>query len=73
MTMGIKRIDVIAVVLILLGALNWGLVGLFRVDLVAAVFGTTLLSTVLYVMIGLAGVFEVVQWQAIKRRWGILS
>jgi uncharacterized membrane protein YuzA (DUF378 family) len=48
----------IALVLAVIGALNWGLVGLFGVDLVATLFGGTdaALSRLVYVLVGLAGV-----------------
>lgn len=48
----------IALVLIIVGALNWGLVGLFQFDLVAALFGgqESMLARIVYVLVGLAGV-----------------
>lgn len=48
----------IALVLVVIGAINWGLVGLFQVDLVAALFGgqASPLSRVVYTLVGLAGV-----------------
>ncbi len=44
--------------LVLIGALNWGLIGLFRFDLVAALFGgpETWLSRIVYSLVGLAAV-----------------
>ena len=54
-----KFIDVLAVVVVLVGALNWGLVGLFQFDLVAALLGdATLLSRLVYVVVGVAGLFS---------------
>lgn len=51
--------DRIALLLVIIGALNWGLIGLFRFDLVANLFGgsTTLLSRIIYSLVGLAGVW----------------
>ena len=51
--------DRFALILTILGALNWGSVGLFRYDLVAAVFGgqTATLSRIVYTLIALAGVW----------------
>ena len=48
----------IALVLVIVGAVNWGLVGLARFDLVAALFGgqEAVLSRVVYSLVGLAGV-----------------
>jgi len=65
-----KSIDVIAAVVVVVGALNWGLVGLFQFDLVATIFGdASVLSRLVYILVGLAGGFQVAQWKAIQRRW----
>jgi len=47
----------LALVLVIIGALNWGLVGLFQLDLVAALFGGqgSPLSRVVYTLVGLSG------------------
>lgn len=68
-----KAIDVVATILIIVGGLNWGLVGAARFDLVAAIFGmhfgeTSGLSAVVYVLVGLAAVYRLVFWNAIQRR-----
>lgn len=48
----------VAIVLVVIGALNWGLVGVFAVDLVAAAFGTlSPLSRIIYVLVALAGIY----------------
>jgi len=66
-----KTFDVLAAVLVVVGALNWGLVGLFNFDLVAALLGNgAMLSRLVYVLVGTAGVFQAMQWKAIQRRWG---
>ena len=51
--------DTIAQILSIVGCLNWGLVGLFRFDLVAWLFGgsDSLISRIIYTVIGLAGVW----------------
>ncbi len=51
--------DKICLALIIIGALNWGLVGLFEFDLVAFVFGgpTAVLSRIVYTLIALAGIW----------------
>jgi uncharacterized membrane protein YuzA (DUF378 family) len=69
-----KKFDVIAAVLVIVGALNWGLAGVFHLDLVAALFGmkfgeTSALSTVVYSLVGLAGLYQAFTWKAIQRRW----
>lgn len=66
-TKRIKRFDMmniinkIALALIIVGALNWGLVGLFSFDLVAWITGgaTSILARIIYTIIALAGIFSV--------------
>lgn len=51
-----KTLHAIALVLVIVGALNWGLVGLFDFNLVAALFGVDApLSNLVYILVGLAG------------------
>ena len=55
-----KQVDVVAGILVVVGALNWGLIALARFDLVAALFGMQFgeispLSAVVYGLVGLAG------------------
>lgn len=54
-----KAISVISLILILIGALNWGLWGFFQFDIVAYLFGgdSSWLSRLVYAIIGLAGVW----------------
>lgn len=53
-----KAINIIALILVIVGALNWGLVGLLSFDLVAAIFGAmTTLSRVIYTLVGIAAVY----------------
>jgi len=52
-----KTLNVIALVLIIVGGLNWGLVGLFNFDLVASIFGDmSTLSRVVYSLVGISAV-----------------
>ena len=53
--------DTLALVLVIIGAINWGLIGLFRFDLVASLFGgqTALLSRIVYSLVGLAGLYSI--------------
>ena len=52
-------IDTISLILAIVGAINWGLVGFAKFDLVAWIFGgqTALLSRVIYALVGLAGLW----------------
>ena len=51
--------DKICLILVIIGALNWGLVGLFEFDLVAWAFGgaTEIISRIIYTVIALAGIW----------------
>ena len=69
-----KKLDVIAAALVMIGAVNWGLAGVFHLDLVAAVFGmrfgeTSALSSVVYGLVGLSGLYQALTWKSIQRRW----
>lgn len=57
-----KRIDNVVTVLIVLGALNWGLVGLFNFDLFDFFFENSTADRTLYTIIGLCGLFKVIYW-----------
>ena len=53
-----KVVDKIALVLIIIGAINWGLIALFNLDLVALLFGDmTIVSRIVYGLVGLAGLW----------------
>ena len=65
-----KNLDLVATILVIVGGLNWGLVGAANFDLVAAIFGPmSPLSRIVYVLVGLAAVYELVQWKGIRSRW----
>jgi uncharacterized membrane protein YuzA (DUF378 family) len=58
----LKPLDLVALVLVIVGALNWALVGLFEFDLVAAITGndfgeTNILSRVVYLLVGASGIW----------------
>lgn len=56
--MGIKWLDIIALVITIIGAINWGLIGIFNFDLVAFIFGNmSWLSRIIYVIVGLCGLY----------------
>ena len=51
-------LDLISLILIIIGALNWGLIGLFNFDLVAALFGTiSMISRIVYSLVGISGLY----------------
>jgi uncharacterized membrane protein YuzA (DUF378 family) len=69
-----KRLDVLAAILVVVGAVNWGLVAVARFDLVAALFGMRFgevspLTAIVYGLVGLAGFYQAIFWKGIQRRW----
>lgn len=56
-----STIDNIALVLVIIGALNWGCIGLFGFDVVAAIFGgqMSVMSRIIYSVVGLAGLWSI--------------
>ena len=55
-----KTIDYIALALVIIGAINWGLVGFFGLDLVAFLFGSmSVLSRIIYAVIGICGLYAI--------------
>ena len=67
-----KSLDVIVWTLLTIGGLNWGLVGFFNFDLVAAIFGPmTLLSRLVFALVGLAALYEILGVKAIAHRWNL--
>jgi len=67
-----KSVDVVVAALLVVGGLNWGLVGLLHFDLVATLLGNaTLLSRLVYTVVGICALYQVIQWKAIQRRWAV--
>jgi uncharacterized membrane protein YuzA (DUF378 family) len=69
-----KKLDIAAAALVIVGGLNWGLVAIAEFDLVAALVGldfgeTNAVSRIVYGLVGLAAVYQIAQQQAIRRRW----
>ena len=54
----LNAFDWVAMILVIVGALNWGLVGFFKFDLVAAIFGDmSMISRVVYSLVGLSALY----------------
>ena len=69
-----KKLDIAAAALLIVGGLNWGLVAIAGFDLVAAIVGlefgeTNAVSRLVYGLVGLAAVYQIAQQHAIRRRW----
>lgn len=55
-----KIVDKIALVLIIIGAINWGLIGIFNFNLVDAIFGTmSVISRIIYALVGISGLWGI--------------
>ena len=68
-----KVLDPLTLVLVIVGAVNWGLVGIARFDLVAALFGMSFgevspLTSIVYALVGLSGIYQAVFFKASQRR-----
>jgi uncharacterized membrane protein YuzA (DUF378 family) len=56
-----KTLNLVTLILVIVGGLNWGLVGLFDFDLVAALFGVdSVLSNLVYILVGLSALYQIV-------------
>ena len=57
----------IALTLVIIGALNWLLIGIFKFDLVAAIFGTmSAFSRIIYTLVGVSGIISIGLYKSIK-------
>jgi uncharacterized membrane protein YuzA (DUF378 family) len=70
----VKKFDILAAALVIVGGLNWGLVAIGEFDLVATLVGlefgeTNAASRVVYGLVGVAALYQVAQQSAIRRRW----
>lgn len=57
-----KAVTLVTLVLVIIGGINWGLVGIAQFDLVAAIFGgqDALLARVVYILVGLSALWQIV-------------
>jgi uncharacterized membrane protein YuzA (DUF378 family) len=64
-----KGLNLLALILLVVGGLNWGLVGTTGFDLVRAVFGEmTLLTRVVYALVGVAAIYQLLTWRSVQAR-----
>ena len=65
--MGTRGLDYAALAIVIIGAVNWGLIGFFRFDLVAFLFGNmSWLSRIIYTIVGLCGLYLISLFGRIK-------
>lgn len=63
-----KTLNILTLMLVIVGGLNWGLVGLFNFDLVATIFGAgSMLSRVVYILVGISALWQLVPLSAAFR------
>jgi len=66
--MKLNVIDIVALVLLIVGGINWGLVGLFSFDLVATIFGVaSMLSNIVYMLVGLSAIYVAVIFMKLEK------
>jgi uncharacterized protein len=67
-----KTLDVVVAAIVVIGGLNWGLVGFFNFNLVAWIFGDMeVAARITYALVGLAALYEIAMMKAAPRRWGV--
>ena len=67
--MKLSTVDMVALVLVIIGGLNWGLVGLIQLDLVAQILGMgSLLSRIVYILVGLSALYLAVISMKLERK-----
>lgn len=55
-----KVIDTIALILVIIGAINWGLIGIFNFNLVDTIFGVaSAFSKIIYTLVGISGIWSI--------------
>lgn len=55
-----RTLDAIALIFVVIGAVNWGLIGFFQYDLVSALFGTsTMLTRIVFAIVGICGLYAI--------------
>ena len=60
-------LDIVALILIIIGAFNWGLIGFFRFDLIASLFGQlSAISRIIYAIVGIAGIYSLILFWKLK-------
>jgi uncharacterized membrane protein YuzA (DUF378 family) len=65
-----KTLDTIVAILLVIGGLNWGLVGIFNFNLVSFLFGDGgVIARIVYIVVGISAIYQIFGWKAIQKRW----
>ena len=60
-------LDYTLLTLVIIGAINWGLIGFFRFDLIASLFGQlSAISRIIYAIVGIAGIYSLILFWKLK-------
>ncbi|MDD3222237.1 MAG: DUF378 domain-containing protein [Clostridia bacterium] len=60
-------LDIVSLILIIIGAINWGLIGFFNLDLVSTIFGTmSMITRIIFAVVGIAGIYSLVLFWKLK-------
>lgn len=63
-----KVLDYVILALVIIGAINWGLIGFFDINLVGILFGSkTMLSRIIYAIVGIAGLYAISYYGRIRQ------
>lgn len=64
-----KVLDIIAAVLLIIGGLNWGVMGVSDTNVISSIFGSQqVLLHIIYILVGLSAVYSIIQWRSICQR-----
>ena len=62
-----KGLDYTVLVLVIIGAINWGLIGFFNLDLISMIFGTmSMITRTIFAVVGIAGIYSLVLFWKLK-------
>jgi len=64
-----KTCDVFVALFLIIGGMNWGLVGLFECNLIEFLFGGLIVDRVIYVLVGASALYQAFAWKDIQKRW----
>ncbi|MBP7006467.1 MAG: DUF378 domain-containing protein [Candidatus Pacebacteria bacterium] len=65
----LKTLDIISLILVIVGGLNWGLVGILNFDLVATIFGDmSALSRIVYSLVGVSAIYLLTQFASFSKK-----
>lgn len=64
----LTTLDIVALVLLVVGGFNWGLIGLINYNLVEAIFGAGWIASLIYILVGLSAFYVMWLWLKLERK-----